>query len=334
MTTSIHDMLKLIGGGGTGWQTQAAETLGLSRGTVRNALNNDVSDKTVRKIKATYAAMSRHAVPADADKSAGSWAVGMPIKKTTDKSIMDQCVVTHMSEPTFSAHIILRSGKTMPGAGGERIVETRITTVSGEKRGLGDLVEKAREIGVEYMKKAQFDRLEMDYRADVEARAVAAKWGSAQEARGAAVAELVDAYDVLTDDDVRAAHDMIAAMQAEALAHRRAFGAFSGREAEAFEVGRQAGEIGARAMLLSELLSEIVARRDRAEVIPGARVIRRAVADMTPVQRVYPEAVERAERAEEVRLAKLQERHDRERQRLSDAAEMNRVATVASASKA
>ena len=233
MTADIKTMIMTIGGGAAGWQTKAAEVLGVSRGTIRNALSQNVSDKTFRTIRATYAAMVRHAVPQDADKTAGHWIIGMPLKRTTDKSILEECVVTHMPEPTFSAHVILRAGKTAPGPKGDRAVEVRITTVSGETTGVGQLIEKAREIGLDYLKKSQYDRLEMMYRDDVEARAVAAKWGSAKEARGAKIAELVDAFDVLTDDDVQAAHDMIRTMQAEAMEPKRQLGTLTAREPHA-----------------------------------------------------------------------------------------------------
>lgn len=212
VTTNVENMLKLIGGGTSGWQTRAAEVMDISRGTVRNALKGKVSEKSLKKIRATYAAMCRHAVPQDADRTAGAWVIGMPLRKGTDRSILDECVVTHMQEPCFSVHVILRAGKTAPGPLGERNLDVRTTTIAGDKTGFGTLHETAQEIGLGYMRKAQFDRIEAQYRTDVEARVVAKKWGSAKEAKGAKISELDDAFDVLTDDDVQAAHDMIREM--------------------------------------------------------------------------------------------------------------------------
>lgn len=272
MAASLREMIRAIGGDN---QAAAAKILGLSRTTVSAAYNGGhVSQATARKIRAGYAVAARREAKEGAGISAGTWAVGLPETRSADPEIRAECVVSHLREPAFSLHVQLRYGQE---AGDPEMTLTRVT---GSKRGVGSLLEVAREKALAFMSRQSVG--EQDARmVDHLERRYAGKGFSMKEARTARWEDLITAVDELSRDEIKAAEKVADRLAADARGQRQELGEMSERDNAAFEAGRSAGLLEMRAQVLRELLSE--ARRLRIQPV-GTLLLKRELAHKDTVR--------------------------------------------------
>lgn len=153
MTDTIitnEEKLKAIGGGGDDWIHIAAEKTGLAVKTLYNARSARVSPRTQRIIDTHYSAVSSVAPVEPTTRPeavARDWAIGRHITASEDPSIWGECVVSHLSDPAFSAHVLIRRGARDKEPVSKKDVEMRLSSICGTAQRLGDLIEKAQELG-------------------------------------------------------------------------------------------------------------------------------------------------------------------------------------------
>lgn len=266
MATSLRDMIRAIGNDN---QAQAARILGLSRTTVSAAFNGGhISAATARKIRSGYAAVSRKEAQDGAAVVAGTWAVGLPETRSADKEIRGECVVSHLREPAFSLYVALRYGDD---AAEPEMILTRVT---GSKRGVGSLLETAREKALTFMAQqnvGQQDAAMVDHIH----RAYASRGFSLKEAREARWSDILHTLDSIDKSEVAAAHKIADRLAEESRKPRQGLGEMTARDNEAYEAGRMAGMLEMRAAVIRELLDG----ERRAEAKPvGMLLLKRELA--------------------------------------------------------
>lgn len=148
----IADMVKClqkIAGKSThGWRIAAADRLGVSEGTVRNAEKGRWSPAFAAKVEAALTAM-RDGADRDRllNREAGSWAVGEPVDtlRGVAANIAGEAVVTRMTAPACIIYVKVTCG----GAVEHRI--RWIDDVQRDAEGVEEIVQKGVRLGVEHI---------------------------------------------------------------------------------------------------------------------------------------------------------------------------------------
>lgn len=266
MAANIREMIRAIGGDN---QANAAKILGLSRTTVSAAYNGGhVSAATARKIRSGYAATAKAEAAEGAGISAGTWAVGLPETRSADPEISSECVVSHLREPSFSLHVVVRYG------GDAAEPEMKLTRVTGSKKGVGKLLEVAREKALDFMLRQNVGRQDMAMVEHIQ-RSYAARGFTLREAREARWSDILHTLDSIDKSEVAAAHRIADQITKESLKPRQNLGEMTARDNEAYEAGRMAGMLEMRAAVIRELLDG----ERRAEAKPlGMLLLKRELA--------------------------------------------------------
>lgn len=119
MTKKVEERLKAVAGlEGRGWQKAAAERLGVSDKTVREALKGGAIPA---KLEARLVDFERGAQEVSADEwaplaqQAGRWVFGSPETRSGERDVVAEVLLTHMATPYFVVHLTMKAGKTAHG---------------------------------------------------------------------------------------------------------------------------------------------------------------------------------------------------------------------------
>ena len=119
MTSKLEERLKaVVGMTGRGWQKAAAERLGVSDRTVRDALGGG---RVPPKLEAALADAELGVKELGADEwaplaqQAGRWVFGSPETRSGDRDVVAETLLTHMATPYFVVHLTMKAGKTDAG---------------------------------------------------------------------------------------------------------------------------------------------------------------------------------------------------------------------------
>lgn len=119
MTSKLEERLKAVAGlNGRGWQKAAAERLGVSDRTIRDALGGG---RVPPKLEAALADAELGVTELGADEwapsaqQAGRWVFGAPETRSGERDVVAEVLLTHMATPYFVVHLTLKAGKTSDG---------------------------------------------------------------------------------------------------------------------------------------------------------------------------------------------------------------------------
>ena len=156
----VKCLQKIAGKSTHGWRIAAADRLGVSEGTVRNAERGKWSAAFRAKVEGVLTATRDGAdVERAIGRAAGSWAVGEPVDslRRTMPHLAGEAVVTRMSAPRCIIYIT----QTFGG-----IVEHKIDWLDDVQReDVSEIVEKGVALGVEHIRaRVEYEHREEDRR--------------------------------------------------------------------------------------------------------------------------------------------------------------------------
>jgi hypothetical protein len=117
--TELERRLKAVAGiDGHGWQKAAADRLGVSDRTVRDAVK---SGRVPPKLEAALVDAELGVTQIGADdwaplaQQAGRWIFGTPETRSGERDVVAEVLLTHMAIPYFVVHLTMKAGKTADG---------------------------------------------------------------------------------------------------------------------------------------------------------------------------------------------------------------------------